>query len=298
MRVGGVVDAPVQVAEPGEAGRHGGDGELARVDVVDLVPGDRRGHGRLGHAAHRVGAGDGVVPGVLVVVHEQLGRVPVLAPPGGGHLVRARGARPPGRRRARPGAARRSSTAARSARRRAGRGRRRSWASRPRPARRAPRARRGRPGARCRTRSAASGPGRCATRRAARCRPGGSSTGGTPRWTSAPPTPRWPARSRTARRRAGRSAGSRPGPSPATAARRAGRASGAPSPRRRRTGSGASCTAARAARGRSRRRPTGSSSTRSSLVSPRAGKYTRSGLVIRTTRPPTSTSAAALIPRR
>ena len=72
----------------GEPAGHGRDREVARVDVVDLVPGDRRGHGRLRHAAHRVGAGDRVVPGVLVVVHEQLGRVAVLAPPGGRYLVR------------------------------------------------------------------------------------------------------------------------------------------------------------------------------------------------------------------
>src|SRR5687767_8438610 len=33
-----VVDAGVQVAQLGEALRHGGDGEVARVDVRDLVP--------------------------------------------------------------------------------------------------------------------------------------------------------------------------------------------------------------------------------------------------------------------
>ena len=181
---------------------------------------DRGGHGRLGHAAHRVGAGDGVVAGVLVVVDEQLGWVPVLAPPGSRHLARARGAPPPGRRRTRPGGRRRNPSAARSARRCAARCRPRSSATRPRPARRVPRARRGRPGARSRIRSAASGPGRSATRRAARCRPAASSTDGTPRWTSGPPTGHWPVRSRTARRRAGRSAGSSPAPSPATGAPR------------------------------------------------------------------------------
>ena len=40
QRVGGVIDALVQVAELGEAGGHGGDGELAWVDLIDLVPGD------------------------------------------------------------------------------------------------------------------------------------------------------------------------------------------------------------------------------------------------------------------
>ena len=49
---------------------------------------DRRGHRRLGHAAHRVGAGDGVVAGVLVVVDEQRPRVAVLAPPRGRDVVR------------------------------------------------------------------------------------------------------------------------------------------------------------------------------------------------------------------
>ena len=230
----------------------------ARVDVVDLVPADGGGDGRLRHPAHRVGAGDRVVAGVLVVVDEQLGGVAVLAPPGRRDLHPARGVRPRGRRRARPGAPRRTPTAARSGRRCAGRCRPRSSATRSRRARRGSRARYGRPGARWRTRSAAWDPGRCATHRAVRCRPGGSSTDGTPRWTSAPPRSRRPVRSRTARRRAGRSGGSAPARSPATAAHRAGPASGAPSPRRPRTGTGASCTAAPAARARCHRRPTGS----------------------------------------
>src|SRR6266568_3558761 len=88
QRVGGVVDALVQVTEPGEAAGHGGDGAFAWLDVVDLVPGDRGGHGRFRHAAHRVGAGDRVVAGVLVVVDEQRGRVAVLSPPDGRHLAR------------------------------------------------------------------------------------------------------------------------------------------------------------------------------------------------------------------
>ncbi len=37
QRVGGAIDVLVQVAELGEAGGHRGDGELARVHVVDLV---------------------------------------------------------------------------------------------------------------------------------------------------------------------------------------------------------------------------------------------------------------------
>jgi hypothetical protein len=92
------------------------------------------------------------------------------------------------------------------------------------------------------------GRGPCATHPAARCRPGGSSTGGTPRWTSTPPAPRWPVRSRTGRRRAGHSAGSAPAPSPAIKARPAEPASGAPSRPRLRRGTGASCRVARAAR--------------------------------------------------
>ena len=86
--VGGVIDALVQVAELGEAGRHGGDGEVARVNIVDLVPADRGRYGRLGHASHRISTGNGVVAGVLVVVHKQQGGVAVLAPPGGRHVVR------------------------------------------------------------------------------------------------------------------------------------------------------------------------------------------------------------------
>ena len=119
-----------------------------RLDVVDLVPADRRRDGALADPADRVGAGDRVVARVLVVVDE--------------HLVWRRGpcattsssrpagsaARPRGRTRARRGARRRTPSAARSGRRRASRSRPRSSASRPRRARRAPRERRGRRGAR------------------------------------------------------------------------------------------------------------------------------------------------------
>jgi hypothetical protein len=44
--VGGVVYAMVQVAELGEEGGYGSDGELAWIDLVDLVPGDGDGYGR------------------------------------------------------------------------------------------------------------------------------------------------------------------------------------------------------------------------------------------------------------
>ena len=208
---------------------HGGDGALPRLDVVDLIPGDRGGHGRLRHAAHRVGAGDRVVPGVLVVVDEQHGGVPVLAPPGGGHLAGRAALDLPGERERGPphlGEAPPRLDPHVDVQAVAARGLR--------PAGHAQLVEYlvhdvARPGAPRRTRSCGMGPGRCATHPAVRCRPGASSTGGTPRWTSAPPTPRWPARSRTARRRAGRSAGSRPARSPASPGRRAEPASGAPS---------------------------------------------------------------------
>src|SRR5216683_2329520 len=41
---------------------------------------------RLANTAHGVGTGDGVVPGVLVVVDEELGGITVLAPPRGGDI--------------------------------------------------------------------------------------------------------------------------------------------------------------------------------------------------------------------
>src|SRR5580704_12237751 len=88
QRVNGMVDALVQVAELGEPAWHGGDRAIPRVDVVDLVPGDRRGDGRFRHAAHRVCAGHRVVPGVLVIVDEQHGGIAVLSPPRGRHVAR------------------------------------------------------------------------------------------------------------------------------------------------------------------------------------------------------------------
>src|SRR5512139_2413821 len=82
-----VVDPGVEVAELGVPLRDRGDGEVARLHVVDLVPPDGRGDGRLRVAAHGVGARDRVVAGVLVVVDEELARVSVLAPPRRGHEV-------------------------------------------------------------------------------------------------------------------------------------------------------------------------------------------------------------------
>ena len=244
----GVVDAGVEVAQLGVARRHRGDRAVAGFDVVDLVPRDRRRHRRLRRPAHRVGAADRVVAGVLVVVDEHRARVAVLAPPRRGRPVRRCAARPPGRTPAPPGARRRSPSAGRCARRCACPCRPTSSASRPRRARRAPRARRGRPGARRRGRHPASGRGRCATRRASRRRRAGSSTGGTRPSTSARPRSTSASSRRTARRRAGSSGGSARARSPPSPARRAAAASGAPSRRSPRSGSGAACTAGRAAR--------------------------------------------------
>ena len=52
-----------------------------------LVPGHRRGDGRVGPAAHRVGRGDRPVARVLVVVDEDA-LAALLLPPGGGDLLR------------------------------------------------------------------------------------------------------------------------------------------------------------------------------------------------------------------
>src|SRR6476469_2280404 len=52
--VGGIVEGRVQVAPLGEPRGDGGDGEVARHDVVDLVPEDRRGDGAVGDAASGV----------------------------------------------------------------------------------------------------------------------------------------------------------------------------------------------------------------------------------------------------
>ena len=86
--MGEVVDRGVQVTEPGEAVRHGRDGAVTGLDVLDLVPGDRRRHGRLGIAPHRVGSGDRVVASILVVIDEDRRRVAVLAPPRRRHVLR------------------------------------------------------------------------------------------------------------------------------------------------------------------------------------------------------------------
>jgi hypothetical protein len=85
-----VVDVGVQVAELGEPRRHRVDREVARVASSTSSQRIGRGDPGVGHAAHGVRRGDGVVAGVLVVVDEQLRRVAVLAPPG---VVTSSGAR-------------------------------------------------------------------------------------------------------------------------------------------------------------------------------------------------------------
>src|SRR5438067_8380595 len=93
----------MQIPELREPVRDGGDREVLRVRVVDLVPGDRGGDRGFWNPADGVGARDRVVAGVLVVVDEDLLRVAVLPPPGGGgvpgaatlHLARERERSPP-----------------------------------------------------------------------------------------------------------------------------------------------------------------------------------------------------------
>ncbi|AZG48795.1 hypothetical protein D7316_05416 [Gordonia insulae] len=162
-----------------------------------------------------------------------------------------------------------------SARRCAVRGRPRSWGSRACRVRRGPPRRRERRAGFGRTDSPASGRGRCATRRATRCRRVASSTGGTPPSTSAPPRSRSPARSRTVRPRYGRTAGTRARPSPASRAHPRGSASGAPSCRSRPSGTGAACRVDHGAPGRCRRRPRGS--TRPTPVSSPRVRRSRPG---------------------
>ena len=83
-----VIDRRVPIADGGEARRHGAQREVLRRAREQLVPGDRRGDARVGLRAHRVGAGDGAILGVLVVVEEDA--VALLLPPlAGGELGRA-----------------------------------------------------------------------------------------------------------------------------------------------------------------------------------------------------------------
>ena len=77
----------MQVALLGVPRRHRRDGEVVGEDVVDLAPLHRRRHRPVRVAADAVGARDGVVAGVLVVVDEQVPRVAVAPPPGRRHQV-------------------------------------------------------------------------------------------------------------------------------------------------------------------------------------------------------------------
>ena len=137
--------------------------EVARVAVVDLVPGQRRRHARVGRRPHRVGAGDGAVLRVLVVVEEDA--VALFLPPLAGR-ERRRAPLDLARERQR-GAAHlgRTSSGARCARRRGCRASPTSSASRRGRDRRASRARRARPRAPAATRRRAPDRDRRAARR-------------------------------------------------------------------------------------------------------------------------------------
>ena len=81
-----LVDPRVQVAELGEARRHRRDREVLHRDVGQLVPANRRRHGRVGASAHRVRGQDRAVARVLVVVDEHL-LAALLLPPRRRHEV-------------------------------------------------------------------------------------------------------------------------------------------------------------------------------------------------------------------
>src|SRR5438093_6221217 len=67
------------VADLGEARRHCGEGKVAWLTAVHLIPAEWRRHPRVGLGPHRVGRGHGPVLGILVVVHEYA--MALLLPP-------------------------------------------------------------------------------------------------------------------------------------------------------------------------------------------------------------------------
>ena len=73
------------IAHFGEAGRHGGHGEVVGLHVGQLFPGQRCRHGRAGLRPHAVGRGDRPIARVLVVVDEDA-LASLLLPPLRGHL--------------------------------------------------------------------------------------------------------------------------------------------------------------------------------------------------------------------
>src|SRR4051812_38195795 len=83
----GIVHRGLHVAEPGEALAHRRDREVLRLDIRELVPGDRRRDRRVRSRPHGVGRGDRPVARVLVVVDEHL-LAALLLPPGGRDGVR------------------------------------------------------------------------------------------------------------------------------------------------------------------------------------------------------------------
>src|SRR5688572_24855209 len=73
------VHGGLHVADFGEALRHGGEGEVAGVAIGDFVPRDRCRDARVRFRANGIGARDGAVLGVLVVIEEDA--VALLFPP-------------------------------------------------------------------------------------------------------------------------------------------------------------------------------------------------------------------------
>jgi integrase/recombinase XerD len=72
-RIGHVVDVLVKVTVLGEPRCHRPYGEVRGIHISELLPPQRRGHWSAGARADGVRRGDGTVPGVLVVVNEDLG---------------------------------------------------------------------------------------------------------------------------------------------------------------------------------------------------------------------------------
>ena len=77
--MGDGVDAGTRVTLLAQSARHRLNGQVGRFDVGHLVPFQGAGDPGIGDRAHRVGAGHGAVPGVLVVVDEH--PVTFLLPP-------------------------------------------------------------------------------------------------------------------------------------------------------------------------------------------------------------------------
>ncbi len=86
QRRGMLIDIGMTITDRREPGRHRCQGEVARLARVDLIPGERSRHPRIGLRPHRIRSRHSTILCILIVVKEDA--VPFFLPPFAGCQIR------------------------------------------------------------------------------------------------------------------------------------------------------------------------------------------------------------------